>query len=346
MARKHFAFDNSGGNTPNRKHRKGKVSFRNKNEAISNPVYVPAVDSTGKFIIVSDSNSWRGRSTASATPIFFASEGNNTQDLIDLVNGLRSEKRLSQVNTVSDALDYCNSQNLIVLNQDEIFPTATTDGLIFNLDVSIPASYTNGANTWDDVINPAYSASVIGDVTYGGDFGGVLNVSGYQTSDYIILPHDVFNNLSSSTAWSLECWMRLDNTSGTTYLFSTATESTSNGWIIQKQGSRLYPWNETLQDGIGIPFSSGETLCVTLVVNGSSIYLYKNGLYKARYSYQKSIVNSVGWVLNQEQDGTLGGFDASQATDMGVYSLRVYDKVLTSTEILDNFNVHKERFGL
>lgn len=222
-----------------------------------------------------------------------------------------------------------------------------TDELKLNLDVSNLVSFEDGSTAWYDMVNSNYSASLVGNVDYSTTYNGTLNVDGSQTSDYIILPHQVLDNdISSNGAWSLECWLRMDNTSGTTYFFSTATTSTTNGWIIQKSNGNIYPWNESQQNGSAISFTAGETFHLTLSINGSSIYLYKNGSYIGRYSYTKNIVNATGWVLNQEQDALLGGFDSSQATDMGINIIRVYNKTLSADEVKQNFDAHRSRFGL
>jgi len=55
-------------------------------------------------------------------------------------------------------------------------------------------------------------------------------------------------------------------------------------------------------------------------------------------------MGAYGWVLNQEQDGTLSGFDASQATDIAVSSIRLYNKTLSQDEVLQNYNATAARF--
>lgn len=248
--------------------------------------------------------------------------------------------------TLTQCFDYYQGQDdKMMVNRD--FDPIITDELVCYLDVAYSPAFYSGSSNWYDLVNTDYSASLIGDMTYASTYGGVLSAEGSQTSNYIILPPQVFaNEISSNNAWSLNCWVRLDSTSGTTYIFSTATTASSNGWIMQVAGGRVFPWNETVQDGVGVPYTAGETFYLSLVISGSSIYLYKNGSYKGRYSYQKSISNTVGWVLNQEQDGTLSGFDASQATDMGIYSIKVYNKTLSAEEVLQNYNAQKSRFGL
>lgn len=130
-----IAFDNSGGNTPNRKARKGKLSIKNNQSASSN--YKPVVTSTNKWVVVSDSNHWKGKSAAQATPIFFAANGDSEQDLIDLVNGLRADKRLSALTNLSDVTSWCEDQGFIILLDDQITNGTVTDGLAVGFDATL-----------------------------------------------------------------------------------------------------------------------------------------------------------------------------------------------------------------
>jgi len=249
--------------------------------------------------------------------------------------------------SIAAASVYYGQFNQSEVSQNYYGGPIITDDLVLALDAGNLVSFEDGSTAWYDMVNSNYSASLVGNVSYSTTYNGTLNADGSQTSDYIILPHQVLDNdISSNGAWSLECWLRMDNTSGTTYFFSTATPSTTNGWIIQKNSNTIFPWNESLQNGSAISFTAEETFHLTLTINGSSIYLYKNGSYIGRYSYTKNITNATGWVLNQEQDALLGGFQSSQATDMGINIIRVYNKTLSSEEVLQNFNAQRNRFGI
>jgi len=219
--------------------------------------------------------------------------------------------------------------------------------LVLNLDLTHPQSYEKGSTVWKSLINPAHTANIFGNVVYEDLYGGFLSAEGSQTTDYITLPHEAIQQgITSNSNWSLEFWARLDKTAGTTYMFSTATPAGgSNGWIMQLSGGYLFPWDAgSAQWGTGIPYTEGELMHVSICIGGGSVHLYKNGKYVGRYAYYRDIMGAYGWVLNQEQDGTLSGFDASQATDIAVSSIRLYNKTLSQDEVLQNYNATAARF--
>lgn len=267
----------------------------------------------------------------------------NDSELISITNNIAG----TSYTTIDECFDYFRGQNdKFVLNKD--FDPIITDNLVLYLDTAYSPAFYSGSSNWYDLVNTDYSASLIGNMTYASTYGGVLSAEGSQTSNYIILPYRALgDDIISNNAWSLDCWIRLDSTSGTTYLFSTATSSGgSNGWIMQVAGGKVFPWNENREDGGGAPYTAGETLHITLSISNGKMYIYKNGSYTGRYGFAKNIEGAYAWVLNQEQDGTLSGFDASQATDMGIYSIKVYNKTLSASEVLQNYNAQKSRFGL
>ena len=224
-----------------------------------------------------------------------------------------------------------------------------TDGLVLCLDAANTKSYSGSGTTWSDVSGNAYNASIVGSVSHTTENLGCFNMNGSQTSDYITLPVSALNNLSDGTYWSLEFWIRLDATPSSaapTYFNSMATTSDNNYYIARQADSKITPFNESKNSGSDISYSAGEKLLLTIVHKGSSQDYYKNGVFSGNYTAGNNVKSTEGWVLNQEQDSVLGGFASNQAADMGCYSIRLYNKSLSSSEVQQNFNALRGRFGL
>jgi hypothetical protein len=224
-----------------------------------------------------------------------------------------------------------------------------TDGLQLCLDAANTRSYSGSGTTWSDLSGNAYNASIVGSVSHTTENLGCFNMNGSQTSDYITLPVSALNNLSDGTYWSLEFWIRLDATPSSaapTYFNSMATTSDNNYYIARQADSKITPFNESKNSGSDISYSAGEKLLLTIVHKGSSQDYYKNGVLSGNYTAANNLTSTEGWVLNQEQDSVLGGFAASQAADMGCYSIRLYNKSLSSSEVKQNYNALRGRFGL
>jgi hypothetical protein len=49
---------------------------------------------------------------------------------------------------------------------------------------------------------------------------------------------------------------------------------------------------------------------------------------------------------NQEQDGIGTSFDPNQNTNANWHNVKLYDRILTADEILQNFNAQRGRYGL
>jgi hypothetical protein len=226
-------------------------------------------------------------------------------------------------------------------------PKIVTDGLQLCLDAANVKSYPGSGTTWSDLSGNAYNASIVGSVSYTTENLGCFNMNGSQTSDYITLPVSALNNLSDGSYWSLEFWVRLDATSASpTFFNSMATTSDNNYYITQQTNSAVFPFNESKNTGSNISYSAGEKFLLTIVHNGSSQDYYKNGVFSGNYTAANNVKLTEGWVLNQEQDSVLGGFQASQASDMGCYSIRLYNRELSEFEVKQNFNALRKRFGL
>ena len=228
MARRYFKFDNTGTNSPNRKMRRGKVSARfAANNLDSN--YVPDIDSTGKFVIVSDSNHWKGISASSAKPIFWTSSGSSINDLINLVNSIRYDKKLGDLSTLAEVLAYCETNNFIILNENELYPAPVTDGLKMCIDAKFPSSYGGSGNTWTDISGNGWNASLVGCTISGGECTliGQGERDGDPTGDYVYLnPSATTTNPSvRPNGTTYDWWVKLtaQQPYGQTMLFGSGT---------------------------------------------------------------------------------------------------------------------------
>jgi hypothetical protein len=222
-------------------------------------------------------------------------------------------------------------------------PRVITDGLVLALDAADPNSYPGSGTTWTDLSGNGYTATISGtsvwNDTYGGqfDFGNVA-----QTTQYITLPHQAAQ--STGTSYTMEFWMK--PVSATTKFFcSMVSGATDNYYILLQEATSLLRY-----DGSGsISYSNNEVLQFCVVRNGSDTgTIYKNG-GSATSSTNITVINGVsngGWILNQEQDSVGGGFDSDQNYRGAFMIVKLYNKALTASEVQQNFNATRSRFGI
>ena len=223
-------------------------------------------------------------------------------------------------------------------------PRIVTDGLVLHLDAGNRKSYPGTGTTWFDLSGNQHNATIVGTSVWNSDFSGQFafgNVA--QNSQYIILPHQAAQ--STGTSYTMEFWMRPISSSGKYFCSMAASSGDNNYFIIHQDSNSLNRYQGTGT----ISYSDNEILQFCIVRNGSNTgTFYKNGGTPTS-STNITVINAAasgGWILNQEQD-TLGGtFDSNQNYRGAFMIVKLYNKALSATEILQNYNALKGRFGL
>jgi len=130
MAKPFIAFDNDGSKTPNRKLRRGKLSFKNDSSftAASRTTYTQVPNSDSSVILTTDSNTYKGKSTTVATPVFI-NAGSSTTSIRDTINKYRNGLGLANYANYYQAIDWwVTSHNGLIYYKDRVFPTPLMNG--------------------------------------------------------------------------------------------------------------------------------------------------------------------------------------------------------------------------
>lgn len=226
-------------------------------------------------------------------------------------------------------------------------PSATSGGLTGGFtnqfDASLYASYTGG--TFWPSTNSSNRFNLINTPTWISSYGGMLSTNGI---DEYAIANDGSSNvnlLNFAGDWSLEIWAVFN---------STSCSSTFNGawseenpivlsgftWIIDCFGNnRLSIGGNTYVDG-AIPTGTPVQMVFTYDSTADVIRLYENTVqqgttYSGVYSSDITRYNLIG----ANQGGAL-----PVAMEYGL--IRTYPIMLSSTQITNNFNWDKSRFGL
>lgn len=363
MARRYFKFDNTGTNSPNRKMRRGKVSARFTTNNLDSS-YVPSIDSTGKFVIVSDSNHWKGISTSSAKPIFWISSGSSINDLIDLINSIRYDKKLGALSTLAEGITYCETNNFIILNENELYPAPITDGLKMCIDAKFPSSYGGSGTTWGDISGNGYNASLQGATISGGEctFIGQGERDGDPTGDYVALntTGTTTNPSTNPNGTTYDWWVKLtaQQSYGQTMLFGSGTinhmefksEGSSNSGHFRTEAvtQNGYSFGSGNISG-GTPLNTWMHFAVVFDESNATrnVYWYKDGsLFHT--GNMSSGNNPTGEYFQPNAIGRATGTSAfmySNSLKGKVSRFATYDRALSASEIELLYEGNKERHG-
>ena len=223
-----------------------------------------------------------------------------------------------------------------------------TDGLVLCLDAADKNSYPGSGTTWTDISGNNRNASLINSPTFSTINGGAISTD--ATNTYISVG-DVLNYTSESFTFSL--WV-LSNTfttnkqDGNQYnpvLFSKGGYN-SRGYYCHFTGT--YVSIITNQSGANQITSATMTINTNtwykldITRNGSSVLIYINGI---------NVTTSAGSHINPVSNNyplTIG-FYGDGYNLYGSYKVAnfiSYNRVLSATEILQNYNAQKSRFNL
>ena len=222
-------------------------------------------------------------------------------------------------------------------------PKLVTNGLVLALDAADKNSYPGTGTTWRDLSGNNNNVTLTNGPTFSNTNGGDISFDG--SNDYA----DFYAPNITSIA-SVELWSKL----GSAY-----SDKMIMGWLaydVWCSGGAL-GYNTFNGDVYGI---SSATVSSLGLVNNWKHYIFEMRS-DVSYTNNKIYINAVSQTLSQQAssefagnrslNGGNGRIAASRNTldyfmQMNCAVFKVYNRILTATEVLQNYNATKSRFGL
>lgn len=238
-----------------------------------------------------------------------------------------------------------------------------TDGLVMCLDAANKRSYPGSGGTWYNAAQPKLTPSaanpghayIRGTPTYVSSNGGAIYTPPSQTSTYVELPETILQSLPNGLTWTMEIVITvLDGSNQFTSARYGPHMSVSGGndfiWYWYSTGSGVGAsslYGATAIVGTDATWAVGTPFILTLTRNGTAWRAYKNGVYCAEYTLDTTNTTLIqAWILDQEADGVKGGFDPNQNLSAWWHRVSFYNRVLFDSEIVQNFDALRGRFGI
>ena len=219
-------------------------------------------------------------------------------------------------------------------------PNIVENGLVFAVDAADKNSYIGSGTTWKDVSGNAYSGTLTNGPTFSNTNGGVINFDG--TNDYVTFG----NVLASLTNLSLECFVKFGLQSTNFNGIISKTLDNTNGYEIRTTSYTSTTTNVQFR-------YVGDTAATGAVAlsNGVWFHLIATGASGSQILYVNrvnNISNTVGSTPSSNSNSLLIGqlAYAGLYANMSMGYARIYNRVLTATEVLQNYRATKSRFGL
>jgi len=268
----------------------------------------------------------------------------------------------------------------MIFNMD--YPAIITDGLIMNLDAGFVSSYPTMKTTLYDLSGKGNSGTLINGPTFSTNGGGSIHLDGVD--DRIDIPKDMSgltHNIQYDINWTVECWMYMytPDTSPQVYKQIFGNYNGCNYDALPGNAAGFFIYDANSSSNVNCYFAFGPKnnpgggQCPTISFswnNSESSWVYGSAINKwCHFVMTSDDGTNYKLFINgaQQGDTKTADFKNSQLrTDNNLTStynysfggqtigynevdfgiMRMYNKPLSQSEILNNYNTQKSRFGL
>jgi hypothetical protein len=215
-------------------------------------------------------------------------------------------------------------------------PRIITDSLVLCLDAANPKSYGGSGITWRDLSGRGNTGTLVNGVGYVGTNGGSLSFDG--VNDYANLGTQ--SNLTGITNITVCGWSQ---GSGTGFIINRYYNTTSdNGWILSVGG---VGGRKNASTFINVPSnyspSLNEWVYTVGVISGDVWSVYVNG------TIRNSVTAGDGTTVFANNVMYMGAVPQfSLYSNIKIPQVSIYNRALSASEVKQNYNATKSRYGL
>jgi len=220
-------------------------------------------------------------------------------------------------------------------------PVIVRDGLILALDASDKNSYPGSGTTWYDISGNNNHATLVNGPVFSIANGGIFDFDG--SNDYAYVADTSTLDLAGDKSQCI--WVYMDQSYSGTGILGKADSSVNGmaltyGW--SGYGFQNIAWNSVNEPSVAaIAADINNWYYYVGTQSGGTRYVYilgANGLRTSNYS-------GGNHTWNNNLNFTIAMI-AGYHTNMKAGAVHVYNRALTESEILQNYNAQKSRFNL
>ena len=231
-------------------------------------------------------------------------------------------------------------------------PHIVTDGLIFGVDAASERSYPGSGTNWTDIVGDSNCALVNGPTFDSGNGGSII----LDGSDDYVLRSTTPTELQGDPSLTISMWVkRLANEGNYTGIWGIGGNATNQGinswWYLNTNEITIDTWSRaTFTSGQTYPLN--EWVFVTWQKTAGAMTRANCTIWKNTTSYtgnDLTVLRAESTAPNINNGGiSLGTIHSNYSTkvNFAYATTLIYDRVLTSEEVIQNYNATKGRFGL
>jgi hypothetical protein len=215
-----------------------------------------------------------------------------------------------------------------------------TQGLVLDLDAAKRDSYVGTGTAWNDISGNRNNGTLINGPTFNPGNGGSIVFDG--SNDYVKPPASTTLQLTNFT---LSSWVRINVQNINQFIIDTSTNGSFGfGYSYRiKTDNKIRFWAYNANNALDSTTTISPNIWYNILVtynNTSKIQsIYINGVFNVSNTHNSGFV--VSTVTNLQIGGSLvlGGY-----INGNIAQTQIYNRALSASEILQNYNATKTRY--
>lgn len=219
----------------------------------------------------------------------------------------------------------------------------TSSNLVLHLDATNTKSYSGFGNTWYDISGYGNNGTLNNGVLYN-SYGGFFELDG--SNDYIEIPHSTSLNIGTGTSATIEIVYDVYNFSTASSLIAKRSSDVSTATDYMLFNSTDLYWLTGDSSGTGNSLATSsfkenrniQTVSATINSTTTNKKIYKDGNRVISATYASKVASNSASVFLGKHFGSGLYFNGR------IYSVKIYNRELTDTEIAQNFQANKIKY--
>lgn len=207
-----------------------------------------------------------------------------------------------------------------------------TNGLVLSLDAANARSYVSGSSTWFDISGYNYSGSLVNGPGFSSEVGGSIVFDG--TNDTV----NAVGFPSLPIGISISCFVNVAD------LTTERAIIGKNAHLLSLLPNKISWWPDVRVTQVTVTptITTNIWYHIGVTQTGSICNIYLNGqnIYNNSATSQFATVYTQYTSIGAYNSGTQRFFSGSIAV------MSLYNRILSDSEMLQNYNIYKLRFGL
>ena len=219
-------------------------------------------------------------------------------------------------------------------------PSIITDGLVLCLDAANSKSYPGSGTTWTDLSGQGNNGTLVNGVGYNSGNLGSLVFDGsndYVSTGKVLVPR--------TGSFQIEGWVFLNNTNANKMFVAQYNYAGDPGRFLcffSNDGTIRMHDGGGVMTGTTPPYSANIWTYVAFQKDSSNLCnIFVNGIKETTGATKTTTLENTNTLI-----GTRGSIPSGTWYNGNMSNVRIYNRALTASEIQQNFNATRSRYGI